>query len=234
MQTAFVTAWQRLGGIVVGEQDYLLDQNDYSDPVKHLLNITQSEARRDRLENVVQMKLKYEERPREDIQFIFLAADPRHARLIKPQLNYHRAVHVPVYSTSHVYSGRDDPNLDTDLDGILFPDMPWMLVNDERMIALRKILQPNWPYAHTGLDRLFALGVDAYAIIPQLNRLSSQNAARFGGVTSILSIGRGGRLHRQLLWAQFRKGAPVLLDTYYLRKGQFDIDVETPAARPGG
>ena len=232
MQTAFTGAWQRLGGIVVSEKDYLLDQSDYTDPVKRLLNITQSEARKDRLENVVKMKLKFEARPREDIHFIFLAADARHARLIKPQLSYHRASRVPVYATSHVFTGRGDPNKDTDLDGILFPDMPWMLVGDGRVAELRKTLQPNWPYAHSGLDRLFALGVDAYAVIPHLNRLSSENAMRFGGVTSGLSLGRGGRLHRQLLWAQFRKGVPALVDTFFRHKGQFDIDL--PAARPGG
>jgi hypothetical protein len=234
MQTAFVSAWQRLGGIVAIEQAYPLDQNDYTEPVKHLLNITQSEARKERLENVVKMKLKFEERPREDINFIFLAADPRHARLIKPQLNYHRASRMPVYATSHVFTGRGDPNLDTDLDGILFPDMPWMLVGDGRVAELRKLLQPNWPYAHSGLDRLFALGVDAYAVIPHLNQLSNENAVRFGGVTSGLSLGRGGRLHRQLLWAQFRKGVPVLVDTFLRHKGQFDIDTDAPAARPGG
>lgn len=234
MQAAFVGAWQRLGGIVVTEQDYLLDQSDYTDPVKRLLNITQSEARKDRIESVVKMKLKFEARPREDINFIFLATDPRHARLIKPQLSYHRAARVPVYTTSHVFTGRGDPNKDTDLDGILFPDMPWMLVGDGRVDELRKSLQPNWPYAHTGLDRLFALGVDAYAVIPHLNRLSSENAVRFGGVTSGLSLGRGGRLHRQLLWAQFRKGVPVLVDTFIHHKGQFDVDADTPAARAGG
>jgi outer membrane PBP1 activator LpoA protein len=95
-------------------------------------------------------------------------------------------------------------------------------------------LQPSWPYAQTGLDRLFALGVDAYAVIPHLNRLSSENAVRFGGVTSGLSLGRGGRLHRQLLWAQFRKGVPVLVDTFFRHKGQFDIETEAPVAHPGG
>jgi hypothetical protein len=234
MQTAFVGAWQRLGGIVVAEQDYLLDQSDYTDPVKRLLNIAQSEARKDRIESVVKMKLKFEARPREDINFIFLATDPRHARLIKPQLSYHRASRVPVYTTSHVFTGRGDPNQDADLDGILFPDMPWMLVGDGRVAELRKLLQPNWPYAHSGLDRLFALGVDAYAVIPHLNRLSNENAVRFGGVTSGLSLARGGRLHRQLLWAQFRKGVPVLVDTFFRHKGQFDIDTEAPAARAGG
>ena len=237
LQTSFVAAWQRLGGIVVSEQEYLSGQSDYGDPVKRLLNIVQSEARKERLENLAKMKLKFEARPREDIDFIFLAADARHARLIKPQLSYHRATRVPVYATSYVFTGRGDPNLDTDLNGILFGDMPWMLVGDGRVAELRASLQANWPHAHSGLDRLFALGVDAYAVIPYLNRLSHENAARFGGVTSGLSLERGGRLHRQLLWAQFHKGVPVLVDTFFRHKDQFDIDSVAPgapAARPRG
>jgi len=232
LQTAFVSAWQRLGGIVVSEQEYLSDQSDYTDPVKRLLNIVQSETRKERIETIAKMRLKFEARPREDIDFIFLAADARHARLIKPQLNYHRATRVPVYATSYVFTGRGDPNLDTDLNGILFGDMPWMLVGDGRVAELRAALQPNWPHAHSGLDRLFALGVDAYAVIPHLNRLSSENAVRFDGVTSGLSLARGGRLHRQLLWAQFRKGVPVLVDTFLRHKDQFDIDTVAPGAPP--
>jgi outer membrane PBP1 activator LpoA protein len=232
LQTAFVSAWQRLGGIVVSEQNYLLNQNDYSEPVKRLLNISQSESRKERLESVLKMKLKFEERPREDIDFIFLAADARHGRLIKPQLSYHRASRIPVYSTSHIFTGRGDPGRDIDLDGVQFGDMPWMLVGDGRVSELRAALQTGWPHAHTGLDRLYALGVDAYAIIPQLDRLSSESAVRFSGVTSGLSLGRGGRLHRQLLWAQFRKGVPVLVDTFFQHKGQFDIDAgDTPSTR---
>jgi outer membrane PBP1 activator LpoA protein len=230
MQAAFVNAWQRLGGIVVSSQEYLPDQSDYSDPVKRLLNITQSEARKDRLEATIKMKLKFESRPREDVDFVFLAADAKHARLIKPQLSYHRASRVPVYASSHVFTGRGDPNLDTDLDGIQFGDMPWMLVGDGRVAELRKLLQPNWPYAHTGLDRLYALGVDAYAILSHLDRLGSENAVRFSGVTSGLTLGRSGRLQRQLLWAQFRKGVPALTDTFFRHKGQFDIDAGAPAA----
>jgi len=235
LQNAFLNAWQRLGGIVVSEQAYLLDQNDYSEPVKKLLNIVQSEARKERLESLLKMKLEFKPRPREDIHFIFLAADTKHARLIKAHLNYQHAARMPVYATSHVFTGRGNPGLDADLDGIQFGDMPWMLVGDGRVAELRQGLQAGWPYAHSALDRLYALGVDAYAIIPHLNRLSSENAVRFSGVTSGLSLGRGGRLHRQLLWAQFRKGVPVLVDTFLRHKGQFDIDAGgAPAARPGG
>ena len=170
------------------------------------------------------MKLKFDARPREDVDFIFLATDAKHARLIKPQLSYHRASKVPVYATSHVFTGRGNPGLDVDLDGIQFGDMPWMLVGDGRVAELRRQLQVNWPYAHTGLDRLYALGVDTYAVIAHLDRLGTENAVRFGGVTSGITLGRGGRLHRQLLWAQFRKGVPALLDTSVRMKGQFDVD----------
>lgn len=235
VEAAFVAAWQRLGGIVLSEQSYLLNQPDYSDPVKRLLNVTQSEARKERLENVLKMKLKFDARPREDIDFVFLAGDTRAARLIKPQLNYNRAARLPVYATSQIFTGRGDPARDIDLDGIQFGDMPWMLVGDGRVAALRATLQPAWPQAHTSLDRLFALGVDAYAVIPNLDRLASENAARFSGVTSGLSVGRNGRVHRQLLWAQFKKGVPVLIDTFLPNKGQFDIDSgDAPATRPGG
>ncbi|MCK7580282.1 MAG: penicillin-binding protein activator [Chromatiales bacterium] len=204
-------------------QDYLPDQSDYSDPVKRLLNVAQSEERKDRLETVVKTKLKFEARPREDIDVIFLAADSRHARLIRPQLSYHRASKVPVYATSRVFTGRGNPGLDVDLDGIQFGDMPWMLVGDGRVAELRKRLQVNWPYAHTDLDRLYALGVDSYALIAHLDRLGAENAVRFGGVTSGITLGRPA-LHRQLLWAQFRNGVPVLLDSFVRVKGQFDVD----------
>lgn len=79
---------------------------------------------------------------------------------------------------------------------------------------MREALQGNWRYAHTQLDRLFALGVDSYAIVPYLNWISSENAVRFNGVTSSLSLGRDGRLHRQLVWAKFTNGVPELLDTF--------------------
>ena len=89
---------------------------------------------------------------------------------------------------------------------------------------MREKLQGEWPYGHTQLDRLYALGMDSYAIIPYLNRISSENAVRFNGVTSGLSLDNDGRLHRQLLWARFKRGVPRLIDTFYNYKGQFEIE----------
>jgi outer membrane PBP1 activator LpoA protein len=227
---AFNDAWLRLGGWVVDSQTYAPDQNDYTEPVKRLLNIAQSEARKNALEARLGAKLKFEPRPRDDVDFIFLGADAKHARLIKPQINYHRAARLPVYATSHVFTGRGDPGLDADLDGIVFGDMPWLLVGDGKIEQLRSTVQRGWPYARSQLDRLYALGVDAYAIIPWLNRIGADSGARFNGVTSGLSLERDGRLHRQLVWAKFKKGVPQLLDTFLKHKGQFEADdsIEDP------
>ncbi len=222
---AFSSAWQRLGGMVLVSEPYQPGRGDYSQPVKQLLNITQSEERAQMLENLLKIKLKFAPRPRQDIDMIFLEADAQNGRLIKPELNYYRAMQIPVYATSHIFTGHVDVMRDTDLDGIIFGDMPWMLIHDGSIKALRTKLQNgNWKYAHTALGRLYALGVDAYAVIPQLDRLSTEPGVHFDGVTSGLSIGPHGRFHRQLLWAQFQKGAPQLLDKFLDYQGQFALD----------
>jgi outer membrane PBP1 activator LpoA protein len=213
MQSAFVDHWQRLGGLVLANASYTEGQGDHSDSIKSLLNIAQSEQRKDLLANKIKQKLQFEPRPRQDLDFIFLVADAKRGRLIKPQLDFYRAVRVPVYSTSHIFTGRIDSRHDVDLNGVLFADMPWMLVHSGKLEELRRRVQGNWPHAQSDLDRLYALGIDSYSILPHLNQISTDAAARFGGVTSTLSLDRGGRLQRQLTWAQFSRGAPKLIDT---------------------
>jgi uncharacterized protein len=224
MQTAFASHWQRLGGLVLASEAYNEEEADHSDSIKRLLNISQSETRKELVEKLATQKIQFDARPRRDIDFVFLAADARRGRMLKPQLNFYHAARVPVYATSNIFSGKNDPVHDVDLDGVMFPDMPWMLINGGRVQALREKLQHNWPYAYSDLDRLYALGVDSYAIVPHLNRISTEASARFDGVTSTLSLDRGGRLLRQLTWAQFSKGAPRLVDTAVRLHDQIEID----------
>lgn len=223
MHVAFIEHWQRLGGALISSQSYEWKSGDYSQPIKDLLNITQSLERKNQLQTKLKIKLEFEPRARTDIDFIFLAADSRRGRLIKPQLNYHHAARVPVYATSHIYSGKTDSARDADLNGIIFGDMPWMLLGNRHMRKLREKLQAGWASAYSPFDRLFALGVDSYAVIPHLGRIASQESVRFNGVTSGLSIDRKGRVHRQLLWARFRRGVPRILDTFVKYKEHLNI-----------
>jgi hypothetical protein len=217
--------------VVLASEAYIETDNDHSETIKRLLHISQSEARRELIARLARQKIQFESRPRQDLDFIFLAADARRGRMLKPQLNFFHAARVPVYATSHIFTGKGDVLNDQDLDGVLFPDMPWMLVNDGKIQQLRERIQQNWPHAHSDLDRLYALGVDSYAILPHLNRISSEAAVRFSGVTSGLSLDRGGRLQRQLVWAQFSKGVPKLVDTSARTRGQLEVE---SASAPGG
>ncbi len=228
MLAAFTQHWQRLGGVVAAAQAYDEGQSDHSNAIKRLLNIHLSEARTTEVERAVGQKLQFESRARQDLDFIFLAADAKRARLLKPQLNFWHASRVPVYATSLVYTGRPDPVRDVDLDGIIFADMPWILLGEGPVQALRQNLQREWPYAYSDLDRLYALGMDSYAVLPYLHRLGSDASGRFSGVTSYLTLDPDGRLQRQLLWARFTKGVPRLLDTSLPDAGSFRLSA------PGG
>lgn len=224
MSKAFSKYWETLGGLVVQSTMYDAKAGDHADALKGLLNITQGEERRIKLRLMLKRPIKYEARIRSDIDFIFLAADRSSARLVKPQLSFHQARHLPVYATSHVYSGKPNRREDQDLSGIIFGDMPWMLLSDGHINDIKQRLQQDWPYSGTVLDRLYALGVDSYAVIPYLNRIGSGTGNRFNGVTSSLSLTPSGRLHRQLVWAQFRGGKPRLLDTGISYQEQLGVE----------
>ena len=236
VKKAFTEHWESLGGLTVRSKDFDANLGDHAETLKDLLNITQGEERKRELSILIKQPLKYEARIRQDIDFIFLAADRKLARLIKPQLSFYQARQLPVYSTSHVYAGKPDRRMDQDLNGIIFGDMPWLLIRSPHMLKIKETLQESWPYAGTALDRLYAMGIDSYAIIPHLNRLSGDTLVRFNGVTSSLSLGPAGRLHRQLVWAKFRGGQPRLLDTGIDYRDQLEIKIgqgsaESPANR---
>lgn len=229
MQAAFESQWSNLGGSLIASRSYETGKPEYSVPVKALLNLEQAEERQRRVQNATGLRLKSEPRPRQDLEFIFLVADPKHARLIKPQLDYFGAQGLPVYSTSHIFAGAGNAANDIDLDGIIFADMPWMLVGNGKIAQMRERIQQAWPGAGTPNDRLYALGMDAYALLPHLNRLAADPAARFHGVTAVLGVDGEGRLRRQLLWARFRGGLPRLLDTFTAHK---DYYVDDPTGAP--
>lgn len=201
---AFEERWLALGGQVVAEGRYDAKKNDFSTPLKQLLNLNQSEQRHKDIQNATGKKMEYTPRRRQDIDFIFIAAFPKQARLLRPQIKFHHASKIPVYATSHAYSGKIDRNSDRDMDGIIFGDMPWTLgrVKKDKILA---------SYSHQ-LQRLIALGVDAYQLIPQLGLLAHYPHERFQGVTGSLRVDPEHRVQRQLIWSQFKRGIPRSLE----------------------
>ena len=90
--------------------------------------------------------------------------------------------------------------------------MPWILDTDSGNRKLRQAIKKNFDIVpDSQLNRLYALGVDAYNVIFALASLQSQPYQRFDGETGTLMMDEQGRLHRRLSWAIFERGAPRLL-----------------------
>ncbi len=211
---AFTERWLQLDGRVVEKQTYDAKKSDYSLPIRLLLNVDSSEIRKKNLRRTLGQKVEFIPRRRQDIDFIFMAASSRQARLIKPQLRFHHAPKIPVYATSHSYGGTVNKDMDRDMDGVLFSDMPWTIANNEIDNSLKSSLRKNWPERIKRFSRLYALGIDAYHIISQLNTLRRNRANYFEGKTGDLSLDVNNRLQRRLTWARFERGIPQVVNEF--------------------
>ena len=135
---------------------------------------------------------------------VFISMRPQQARLLAPQLKL-SGVNVPVFATSHVNSGEVSPGLDRDLDGIEFCDATWLFSPVPGRPDRNAIGQTL--ASATGLGaRLFAFGMDAYALLPYMDWLLANPDSYLDGATGQLAADSFGRIHRLLTWARFSGG----------------------------
>jgi outer membrane PBP1 activator LpoA protein len=86
--------------------------------------------------------------------------------------------------------------------------MPWVLQNNS---SLANVFIKNWPQ-QVSFTRLFALGVDAYHLVYNLNYLENRDYAFYDGQTGNIQLDENSRITRKLLWARFEKGKPVYFE----------------------
>ncbi len=172
--------------------------------------IDESRARHERLAANLGMSLEYEPRRRSDVDLIFLAATEQAGKLIRPQLRFHYAGAVPTYSTSAIY--QEGTRNNSDLNGIMFPDVPWIVEPDGQSLEVRAALERHWPAQAKRRSRLYALGFDSYRLIPVLNSGPSGHSEDLQGMTGTLYIDERGKIFRRLAWARIQRGQPELLE----------------------
>lgn len=203
--SAFSDKWQELGGHIIEIFNYELDQSDYSDATKRILLIDSSASRYQEVRALLGQPVKFIPRRRQDVDFIYLSADSEHGRLLKPYLDFLKAHDLPIYSTSHIYSGRVNKIRDQDLNGVRFADMDWILDQSDEMAELKSALQGSESAAENR-DRLFAMGIDLYNVVARIESLAQSPTGRFHGVTSTLRLENSGRILRSPRWAMFTDG----------------------------
>ena len=199
---AFRQSWQAQGGTLIAAEH--VDQPvELARQIAELFQLRESEARTKRLKNTLGVAVAAQPARRQDIDFIFLAATPQQAQQIKPTLAFQYAGDVPVYATSHLFTGNHSDAQYQDLNGIRFCETPWLLnVND----PVRQQVENQWPQAGGSLGRLYAMGADAYLLAPRLGQLKALPETRIDGLSGSLSLNPAQRIERQLPWAEFRDG----------------------------
>lgn len=203
---AFESSLRQRGGELMSIGYFDEQATDYAAPIKKALNLDESRQRHRVLSDVLGEKLRFEPRRRNDIDFIFLAARPKQARLIRPQIKFFRADRLPVYSLSKVYDGGAEPAKNRDLDGIRFCDIPWLLSDDPELVAERKASEKLWPNRAIRFPRLVALGRDAFLVAPFLENGQLQSGFYLPAATGKLFLRSNGDIARSLDWAEFRRG----------------------------
>ena len=203
LQRYFSRQWAAEGGAVVSEQTFN-DESSFADIIKRLIAIDSSEARADRLLNLLpRNNIEFIPRRRNDIDFIFLIANPRQGRQIKPTLAFYFAGDVPVYSLPSIYDGQDNQSENSDLDGIVFTDAPWVLQESDE---LKMEMNTNLRQVQGPLQRLRAMGIDSFRLYPRLKQFTNQRVNSIQGTTGKLQMSEGQRIHRTLNMAQFESG----------------------------
>ncbi|MCB1583876.1 MAG: penicillin-binding protein activator [Xanthomonadales bacterium] len=206
MTKAFAQRFVDLGGQIKNNTYFQPEQNDYSAQLRQLLGLVESQLRAKNLQQFLKLPVNSEEVVRSDVDAVFLAAKPSFARLMIPQLKFHRAAELPVYSTSHVFAGLHNEQHNKDLEGVKFAVSPIELEPTallEQLPFELKLVKSD--------KRLFAFGYDAYQLISRLGWMSRVHTGMVEGLTGNIRIGFDGKFSRELLWAQYRNGSIVPL-----------------------
>jgi outer membrane PBP1 activator LpoA protein len=126
---------------------------------------------------------------------VFFAANARQTRLSRPFIGNER----PVFATSQINPGHLSKMAMVDMSGIRYLETPWILQPDNSEYALlNRIRSPS-----NDVERLFALGVDAWKLAILL---SSKAEINFDGLSGHISMGSGGLIERELVLNSFNSG----------------------------
>jgi outer membrane PBP1 activator LpoA protein len=197
------------GGSLIATTTYDPAGHDYGSELRSILRVDDSAERHQRLQSLLGGKLNFEPRRRADIEFVFLAAAVAdNARLLVPQLKYFYAGDIPTYSLSNAYEP-DSTASNQDIDGLMYPDMPWMVSGDGSIDEIRSGIAQAWENRAAWRSRLFAFGYDACQLMLAMSaRGHAPIDAQVAGLTGTLHFDADRRVLRDLIWVQIHNGEP--------------------------
>jgi uncharacterized protein len=229
----FTAEFSLQGGTIVDTRTYLPGAADFTVPIRTLLQTMDAPVTPPpgTATNPGE-KPSLAPRRRQDVDLILVAANSSNGRQIVPQLRFFGGGDLPIYSTSAIWE--DGANEDDDLNGVVFPDSPWVIAPDDRQLAVKNGLARHWGRAALSVSRFYALGYDAYELLPDILRQTPGpfSASEIPGATGVLYADSAGRIHRHLSFAEIRGGRPVPVQAPVQTPVEGTVQGQLPAPRP--
>ncbi len=214
MAQHFQSRWQQSGGQPVETYSYS-SQEQLQALINKFLEAEASEERAKEINRLIGQSIKAELHSRQDIDAIYLIADPVQTRFFKPFIDVTvspTAKRLPIFTSSRSHSLKVDKTDQRDLAGLTMTEMPWLLPQAAIAPPLRQEFDSLFAEQDEQLQRLFAMGHDALMLVGHLKQQQQFPAMAYHGLTGSLRLADGHSVQRQLTLAQYRQGKLLLVD----------------------
>jgi outer membrane PBP1 activator LpoA protein len=159
---------------------------------------------------LVQLRTRLQAEPS---ALLFVALEPDQARQLRVALSSPPLRGIPIYGTSSLNPGKAKLLPGPELDGVRLLDLPWQLQRDHPAVMVYP--QPTGVERNADLERLYALGIDAFRVAREIARKQPSNF-KLDGVTGQLEVrfGEGAAsFERRELPAVYKDGVPLPLSS---------------------
>lgn len=171
--------------------------------VQEAFGLTESHTRAANIQKLLDVDLKSEQRSRRDIDSVYLIASSDELTLLKPFIEVTINPDAPLpklFASSRGNNRVRGMGEIGELRGIEFTDIP--LITHKNTQKAQAFYQ-EWSDLSNGTTRLYALGLDAYALIEALPQMQTQADFQLEGYSGVLSMGEHCIINRTLPWVVF-------------------------------
>ncbi|RJG50026.1 penicillin-binding protein activator [Motilimonas pumila] len=215
MANAFSEEWLGLTGHKA-EVHYFTDRQQMQKMIPDILRTNASQQRINQLRQQVSYNAKAEVRSRRDVQGIYIIAAPIELSIIKPFIDVTVspfAEQMGIYTGSRSASTNMSKEQKLDLNLVYHSDLPIIIEPDNPYLSEAKTL---WPSRSAGELRFYAIGIDAWHLIPQLAEMQADSSVKLKGVSGQLGLNSDNYVDSYLAWGQYVDGETKLITPAYL------------------
>lgn len=180
--------------------NYEQNTTSYLSVINDSFLIPQSNARRNRLANNLDIEIDFDPRRRQDIDAVVALGTQDNLERLIPQIRFSFANDMDIFSLSDIRSVNDNITESSDFDRVIFTDSPFFSEQNNFLSYSNDIITESNKFNTGGtptLQRFFAFGKDAFNLVGLINTDYFSYYYDYNGYTGKVLIGEDNYLTRK-------------------------------------